>query len=310
MIKKVLIFFLLIVSLLSLITFISDKGLRKTGYYNYQEWNDIVNGLASSNIYIQGSSRAWVHVSPKILEKELNISAYNFGVDGHKFDVQNARYNLYRKYNEKPQIIIQILDFFSFDEKRDLYEPEQFYPYYNEQIIINTISKINGFNNLTYNLPFLKYYGKYQYILLGMIEYFNLKHFNSEKYKGYKGQNREWSDDFDNFKKENEKGISVQISSSLKNEFEKFLLQCKKENIKVYLVYAPEYFEINKYIYNKNEIIKMYKELSSKFGYDFIDFSNHNISFNKKLFYNSQHLNKKGSELFTIELVKYIKNKN
>ncbi|MFN4149913.1 MAG: hypothetical protein ACK4IX_03135 [Candidatus Sericytochromatia bacterium] len=309
MIKKTIIFSILIIFILSFITFVSDRGLRKTGYYNYQEWNDIVNGRASSDIYIQGSSRAWVHVSPKILEKKLNMSVYNFGIDGHKFNIQNARYNLYKKYNKKPKIIIQILDFFSLEEKSDLYEAEQFYPYYNEEILINTIEKINGFNSFTYNIPFLKYSGKYQYNLIGFLEYFNIKHFTSNKYKGYKGQERTWSDDFNNFKKNNDNGIHVKIDNQMKNDFEEFLLECKKDNIKVFLIYAPEYFELNKYIYNKKAVINLYKTLADKYNFTFIDFSNDKLSFNKNLFYNSQHLNKEGSELFTNEIVKHIENK-
>ncbi|MGM0933393.1 MAG: hypothetical protein ACQEWD_08110 [Bacteroidota bacterium] len=52
-------------------------------------WNDIYNGKIDDEIFIYGLFRAWVHISPQILEEKLGRTAYNFGFDGQNFDILN-----------------------------------------------------------------------------------------------------------------------------------------------------------------------------------------------------------------------------
>ena len=84
--KNIIWFFLplLLVSVL-LDWYISDQ-LKKSDYYAHGEtyiWNKIVEGEIEDDIYIYGSSRAWVHINPFILQDTLGMTAYNFGIDGH-----------------------------------------------------------------------------------------------------------------------------------------------------------------------------------------------------------------------------------
>lgn len=306
---KLLILTLFMAFLLYVMTILVDSGLRKTEHSSWNVWNDILTRKAECDVYIQGSSKAWVAVSPKIIESATAKKVYNFGIEGYPLDVQLGRYKLYRRYNKKPMTIIQMLDGGSLEQRKDLFEKEQFLPYYDEECIIESINTLKGFNKIGYQLPFFKYMGEANSCMIGILEALNITHEKFDGYKGYLGQKRTWNDDFEKFVKEHPHGIIFDISAKILNDFEKFILKCKAENIEIIMIYAPEYYEVNNYFKNKPEVIEVYKSLSTKYQIEFYDFSDSYLSKDKKYFYNSQHLNKCGSELFTEEIVKIFKNK-
>ena len=304
---KLFILMLSMAFLLYLITIFVDRGLRRTGHPTWVVWNDILTGKSECDIYVQGSSKACISVSPKIIESATDKKVYNFGVEGYPLDVQLGRYKLYRRYNKKPMTIIQILDVGSLERRNDLFGKEQFLPYYDEECIIESINTIKGFNKIGYQLPFFKYMGEANSCMIGIFEALNITHEKFDGYKGYLGQERTWNDDFGKFVKKYPNGVLFNISAKIINDFEKFILKCIEENIEVIMIYAPEYYEVNKYFKNKPEIIEVYKSLSAKYQIKFYDFSDSYLSKEKKYLYNSQHLNKYGAELFTEEIVKILK---
>lgn len=300
--KKALLFSLLMCCLLLSTHFVIDSGLRKSGFASYGEWNDLFHGRASSNILIQGSSRAWVQVDPAILEKVTGQSAYNLGLDGYDFSLQNCRYQIYEKYNQSPQTVIQILDIGTLNRRQDLYMYEQFLPYYQERLVVDTISQFEGWHWYDYYLPLVKYAGKYNYAKIGLLEYLNLAHIESYKYKGYWGKNITWTDAFYNFTKSYPLGVVQKTDPRNIAQFDQFLAKMQKKQIRVILVYAPEYYQVDPYLKNKDEIIAIYQRFADKYGCEFYDFSDNYLSMDKKYFYNAEHLNKAGAELFTRQL--------
>ena len=148
--------------------FISNNHKKNHKYPGEIEvWNDIYAGNINSEIAIYGSSRAWVHIDPSILEDSLNLKAYNFGIDGHNFWLQYLRHKEYLKYNNAPKIILLSVDVFSLQKRKDLYELNQFLPFmlWNKNIIKFT-SSYNGFTYKDYYFPLLRYKGKIRKIEL------------------------------------------------------------------------------------------------------------------------------------------------
>ena len=68
--------------------------LRKSNEFpsEFEVMNDIYEGKAAAEIAIYGSSRAWVHIDPQVIEDTLGMSSYNFGNDGHNFPMQYLRH--------------------------------------------------------------------------------------------------------------------------------------------------------------------------------------------------------------------------
>ena len=124
--------------------------------------------------------------------------------------------------------------------------------------------------------------------------------------KGYKGHELEWNDDLKEAKS-NSNSYTANIDSSSVKLFEKFIIECINKDIGITLVYAPGYIEGQPYVKNRKSVIAQFQYFSDKYNLDFIDYSKDEICFQKKLFYNSGHLNKNGSEMFTNKLTNDLK---
>src|SRR5688500_16946576 len=89
--------------------YVVSQGLRKTRFNEFSEWNDIFSGSINTDIIITGSSRASVHIDPRIIDSAFQSKSYNLGMDGYGFHLQNCRLKTYLKYNQPPKIIIHSL---------------------------------------------------------------------------------------------------------------------------------------------------------------------------------------------------------
>src|ERR1700747_729442 len=135
-ILRTLLFCLAPVPLLYLLQHIVDTGLRKSRYYYYSEWNDLFNGKINADLVVMGTSRAWVQVSPGILDSMLHLNSYNLGMDGTAFKIQYERFKMYMQHNKKPKYILQEVGYTSTLVKSDqLPVLQQFLPYLNDPIV-------------------------------------------------------------------------------------------------------------------------------------------------------------------------------
>jgi hypothetical protein len=308
--KKFIKHFLLFVAPIVILAYFVDvfisNNLKKcngVAIGEYTTWNDLNEGKINSDIVIYGSSRAWKHLSPKIITQKTNISAYNLGIEGHNFWLQNLRHQLLLKKNKKPKLIIFSVDIFTLQKNKDLYNSEQFLPYmlWNNQIEETTIS-YNGFNRFDYNIPLIRYYGKYKEVVTAVSVFLKPTNNKIKRVNGYQGQNKKWSDDFSKAKlKMNKYKISLDEKTVVL--FEKFLKDMNEEGVKVVFVYTPEFIEGQKFIQGRKELISLYSKFSKQYNIPFYDFSKDAICYRKDFFYNSNHLNKEGAELFTRKFV-------
>ena len=307
-IVKLIILLISVFIILSIMEYITNYGLKKTRIHNFGEWNDIYNSQINANLLILGSSRAWVEISPRIIDSVLHVNSYNLGMDGTHFDLQNERFKIYLQHNVKPKQIIMTLDLFTLVKRDDLFDELQFYPYINDSIVFNILVQHKGIlEKMNFNFPYFRYLNDTELREVGFNEFFNFAHYNSYKYKGYKSNDSKWNNEFELFKNNNSKGIRWKFNVDLINQFISFIQYCKQNNIKIIFVYPPEYYEAQLLTINRKEIMSFYANIAAKNKLLFLDYSNDSICNNKKYFYNSQHLNTIGAVLFSKKLVEDIK---
>lgn len=305
------IFFLSFLSIISLYAFayMVDTGLRKSRNAYFASWNDLYNSKINANLLIMGSSRAEFHISPKILDSLLILNSYNLGLSAWHFDMQYARFRMYLQHNRKPKYIIHNVDVYGFSKRVDVADYPQFLPYINDTILQNVTHQHKGeFDIYQQNIPLFKYKNQQKLAFegfLGFVGFSNL-YDTTSKYKGYQGNDYAWNKDFESFKKRFPKGATYRFDKEVKHQFEEYLAFCQRENIKVILVYAPEYYEVQPYYKNKSELINLCRESVKKYDCQFLDYSKNSLCYNRTNFYNSQHLNRKGAELFSLDLGKKI----
>ncbi len=308
-ISKILYFLLPIVVIAYPLDCAMSYYLRQSSIYpgEFEVWNDIYNSDANCDVAIYGSSRAWVHIDPKIVRDSLGVTVYNFGLDGHNFWLQYMRHLELLKYNKKPKTIILSVDIFSLQKRSDLYKADQFLPYmlWNPMMKAYTSSFI-GYDKIDYSIPLIRYAGKLDALQL-IVDHIN-KPQTSERFRqnGYRGIVRAWNNDMEKAKL-SQKSYEIKMDSNSIALFEKFIKACKSDNIELILVYTPEFIEGQKFVSNREDLMKLYKNFAKKYALNYYDYSNDTICLNKEYFYNASHLNKKGSQIFSRNFAKRLK---
>ncbi len=299
---RLLIFCCLPLPVLYLINYMVDAGLKKSHYGAYAEWNDILTGNAKADMVIMGSSRAWVHFSPKILDSALHVNSYNLGYDGSGFGLQFKKLKIYLQHNPKPKYIVQEVGYIG-TLRTITYLPgvQAFLPYLDDtamlSVVQNSDSKMNFFD---IHFPLYKYNNELVIVKEGLKNYFG--HITqTTKYKGYEGRNQMWDSSFAEFKKANPDGWKCFIDSAGVHLFKDYLQFCKANGIKVILVFPPVYNESLQILVNLKDSRKYYEDFSKEFGVPFYNYENDTLNKDRKYFYNSEHLNKLGSEIFSRE---------
>ena len=77
--KHIILFLLPTVIIAPIGDYLISSGLKKSDYFASGEsyiWNQIIEGEITDSIYIYGSSRAWVHFDPLIIESGTGLPAF------------------------------------------------------------------------------------------------------------------------------------------------------------------------------------------------------------------------------------------
>ena len=292
-------FTVLILVLASVLDLIVTNLLQKSRQLDYGVWNDILHGKVNSDIVINGSSKAWVQVNTAIIEERFKTTAYNIGLDAFGFNMQHCRHRLLLKYNKSPKLIIHVVDVNMFDDDSVLYNKNQFLPYLNNDIINHQIQSYDGLNLFDKNIPFYRYVG----------EQATLKHASKillrpdlnqpDKYRGFAGQHLGWTDDYANARKQYPDGILVQVYPVYVNLFKSYIADCIRRKIKIVVVYSPEFKAGQNFQRNSGDVLQLIENIASEYGIPFLNFRSDRNLEARKYYYNNNHLNAEGADIFT-----------
>lgn len=289
-------------------------GLKKSNMVIYDKFTKIFNGSINADVIINGNSKSYVQLSPLVIDSVLDLNSYNLGMDGNDFVVQKLQYDLYEEKNEIPKIIIQAVDFGTMRKAEgELYNYIRFAPYLDIKEVKNTTKLYDGFTTVDYNLPLFKYSGQPLEVIDGLLSRFNMHIAPSNLEKGYLQKNLTWDGSFEKFKEKYKHGVERVLDKNTCDVFEDYIKECKHKNIKLFLVYTPVYHEFIPYDLSRQILFDYLNEVSKKYDVPFLDYSEDELIFEKNYFFNSQHLNKEGSELFSKKLgldIKELLNKN
>jgi hypothetical protein len=282
-----------------------SSNLRKSNNFTKGEmtvWNDLYDKKVNSEVLIMGSSRAWVHLDATMIGDSLHTHAYNLGMDGHNFWMQNYRFELAMQQAVKPKVVIQSIDVFTLAKRKDLFYSEQFLPYmYHNDSLQKVTSNFIGFEPYDYSVPLVRYYGKGKAVVEALKMFFGAKN-EPSRIRGYQGQLIPWTNELEEAKKKMDH-FTVKMEPQTVALFEKYLQFCKSKGIQVVFVYSPEFIEGQDFIANRKEMMAVYQNFSEKYDIPFFDYSTNPISYKKEYFYNALHMNKFGAEKFTSEFI-------
>ena len=305
---KILLFIVLLYVPLYCIQYIVDNGLRKYHNGEYGVWNDIYDGKMNADLLILGNSRAFVNISPLVLDTALHQSAYDLGVDGGDFNLAYTRFKVYLSRNKMPKTVVLSISTSDFQKGVGLFNLAQYMPYLNDTVLCKGLKGYdNSFNKADFYVPAMKYRTDPISYKIGFQLFFGGTVVNDDpRVKGYQARNRKWDDSFEKFKALKIK-YTIKVDTNSIKEFHDLINICQQNKVKLYFVFSPEYTKVQPYFTNRSEIIGIYKDAAQQYNVPFFDYSNDPISADTQYFYNSEHLNTHGSEVFTQKLARDIK---
>ena len=293
---------------------IIDRGLQQNYNDTYGDWIEVYNQRINHDIVILGSSRAWVQVNPKIIEKQTNKSCYNLGLDGARLQMQKTVWRSLLKQKNKPKLIIQVVDYFALNTRSNLYWKERFLPYLNYQEVYGPLSVIDSSLWIDRYLPPLRYHGYDDLNSIGWKTFFGIKLDSNEKakytkYKGFKAVNKIMEEEpvfLDSLQFETH--VNAEQIAFGKNVLHEMIAAFKKENIPVILVYLPNHHRLRKSIKNRKLVVQMFQDVADSTGSYFWDMSKDSLSNCLDLYADPLHMNSAGADLITLKLCDRINN--
>lgn len=302
---RLLLFFLF----LGLVTFGVDQtlsyGLRRITTSRFGAINAWMSGNVNTQVIINGSSRALVHYDPRIISRETGLSAYNLGANGVQIDVQAGILDAYLARNQAPKIIIQNLEAFSFEatKRGEIYDPGVYIPHLDSPQLYKALLDIDPDVWKWRHIPLYGYAVadmRFTWVR-GVARLLGFQG-RQDYFDGFNPRNMEWTQDFENFSKGAGSGVTYRIDPKGVSALERALGLAQSSGAVTILVYAPEYYEMQHLELNREEIFHNFRELAARYGAEFWDYSDSPLCRDHAYFYNSQHLNARGAELFSEEI--------
>lgn len=278
--------------------FINENNCNNT-------FSKVFNGNLEADLIILGNSRAEAHYDVNIIAKATNYKAYNLGLSGTPLNVLKITWNAYINKNKLPRVIVLDLDYNVLGSANKIINKFQYLPYINKAEYISVSKSLNEYSLMDKYIPFYKYRGYSEEIS------YNLNKLSKKKAclnfdSGSIIRDKLWNEkEWRNFKKNriNEVADSKLFDSIYKNgiiELKSILDFCKKESIKVFMIWSPQYFEVQNFKNNQRHYVdSLLVSVSRQYNISYTNFSNDSLVYDKTNFYNHSHLNKKGAELFS-----------
>lgn len=288
------------------LAFVADymvsTGLRKTDLRKYATWNDIYSGELHPDIVAVGSSRVWLGYNTYVLDSMLHCNSHNLGMDGHYIDFQLIRYDTYRRFNDKPKVVLMNVDCIStFGITADSrYEREQFFPYFFDDTLIDAVAEAKKITWIDRHVPLVRYFGYRDEFEWGMESFFGRRVFaDGGMHKGYRGDNTKWdagpivhSDTM----------VEIGADQRAVELLDTFAKRMREEGIKLVFVKSPIYSLLLEKISDVWKSDSIFNQIAEQYQVPVLDYYFSSVSSDSTNFMTPGHLNKKGSELFTMEL--------
>jgi hypothetical protein len=297
---KIVLFMAIFAFLVLAINGLLIKGLRKLDIGDYGIWNGIMEGKINAQILITGSSRTLVHFDSDIIHAAIpEMNCYNIGLDGSPINLQLPYFETYLKHNANPQIIIQGLDITLLNARKDIHNPQMYLPYLDEDTLYNCLSQIDRRFYWYKHVPLYGFaladYGLKELAISGLMGIEQKEY----RFNGFMPVDKTWQDEFKKFKEQNPEGISYPIEDECIADLRSLLTIARDRNIRVILVYSPEYYENYPLTLNRAEIFATFRKIAADYQVPLWDYSGIPLCHDTTYFYNSQHLNRRGADAFS-----------
>ncbi len=185
----------------------------------------------------------------------------------------------------------------------------QFFPYIKEGRFGNDLLKSNRISYWDKIIPFHRYFGKdSQNIKQGLFQAFGLTKPNDSFYNGYRPYDYIFTDSMETAVYNNKQVLDYEFDEEILKNFEEFLKDCEKSNIKVIFIIMPTAIKDSVKFKKLPEFMDIFHKYSQNYNIPLLDLTTtENITGNLNYFMDNTHLNSFGAKPFTLLLADKIK---
>ena len=245
------------------------------------------------DVLIFGSSRAAFHYIPGIISKETGYSVYNVGREGTGIYFHNVLL-LATLDRYKPKVVVLDLDF------RDIYNRtgnfstdvyKELLPYYGKfNIELDSIITPNFYDAIFCQSNLYKYNKKFFNVISGSFPK------AKDNFNGYRPLIGEWDKTPKKLPPE-----KLVVGDKLLQTIGEFINRAKQNDIKIIIALSPSYKQLPQEFYDYTNKLSNTYQVEVLNHYKDSTFLN-----NSAYFYDEEHLNNKGAELYSKKISKEI----
>ena len=303
--QKVVIFCGVLTLILGLLDLSFKYGASSVKIDQIGKINSIANHELDPEIAIFGSSVSDVGIDANLLSNRTHLSCYNFSLNGTSFYQYRGLIDEFSNYSRKNSVIILAEAYFSFSKRDAIMSPDLYLAQLNNSRISDPLSTID--NELVWKLKYVPFYRfiaashiYYKYSIHGLLNRIRSKN-EIAQLNGFSPVYRSWEIDADEAI-QNEGKFKIEIDEDVLKLYINQIRSLQQKGKKVIVVLTPIYKKAMEMATDLSPLYKTLKRISIETKVPCLDFTSSDLTKDKTLFYNSNHLNYTGAEKFSLIL--------
>lgn len=259
------------------------------------DYNDI--------LYI-GNSRVWVQINPRIIDSVTGLSSHCVSLDGTDIQYHVMLLKKYLQAHPKPKLVFLSVDFSSLNTNQIVYNFPDYYPYLNDSVIYNSIApysfkfryepvkRFYAFQKLTAEQDDHKL-DLWLQLLKGNSPAPHTTKRKNSLYRGFAANPAAWDVN------EKIKPFKEPCNEEAFKLLQDFVSICNKESIEVIFLQPPMYEGHTKVVENIAEVDARIDKIVISNHVPFWKYTDMWVCRSTTYFYNMEHLNAAGAEIFS-----------
>jgi hypothetical protein len=258
----------------------------------------VVNHKIDADLLIVGPCVPDWMLSPELLKKETNLSAYNLAKPHFSFPDIYLNLHLYLRENTPPKNVLMFVSPESFDLNYNIFNSYLYGPFLSDSIVNKVVLDMDPDYMKWTSFPFMKYAYYNKKYHFNAIQ--GLKHILKNKKSpyfidGFEPQFNNWKITPDAFKSEYPKNYSFSWDPKRAFYFLKIIQLCSEKDIQLILYESPFYSSTYSDSQNRQKIINKTKKIVEKHAIPYFIFDTLDMSHSMHNFQTSINLREQSS---------------
>jgi hypothetical protein len=287
------------VALLALIAFGLDRAYGVESRHDRESKVNWVFGMRGTTpgFVILGSSRAAVTIDAGALGSQLGVRGINVSQIGAGYEELALVWDMFTQRNRTEHLLLEV-DLFGFDTTilGHPFHEYSYLPYLGDTTVASSIRKAFGARALVWQYVPLFKYAEFN-DRIGLKSILHVAHRAKPNFDstGSELRNGTMNDSLIRELRDTTYGFDSSRLASL----ERILSIANDRRIRVTMFMAPEYVAARMHVRNRDAIVKAYRKIAERHGAEYLVLADEAIAEDRENFYNPEHLNRSGAELFT-----------